>query len=155
MPADIDGDDFDRPLAELGRADAGRVGLATSGQIPDLILASPARRTRETLDLVRQSWPRSPTVLYETPLYLAEWDSLLERLRALEDGINNVWIVGHNPGLHELAIEFARHSGMRLLDNELGRHFPTGSRACFSFDIVEWRSLPTGKGFLSAFVTPR
>ncbi len=155
LPADSGDDDFARPLAEAGRIVATKVGRATSGQIPDLVLSSPALRTRETIDLVSQAWPRRPEIQFETALYLAEWDDILARLQQLPDEANDVWIVGHNPGLHELAIEFARYGGLPVLDNELGRHFPTGTRACFSFDIPDWRSLPSAKTRLSAFVTTR
>ena len=155
LPADSSGDDFARPLAEAGRAVAVKVGRATIGEVPDLVLCSPARRTRETLDLISQAWPHQPEVQFEVPLYLAEWDDILERLRQLPDDANNVWIVGHNPGLHELAIEFARYGGLPVIDDELGHHFPTGTRACFSFDVAEWRSLPSSKTQLSAFVITR
>lgn len=155
LPADSSGDDFARPLAQAGRNVAAKVGLATVAEIPDLILSSPARRTRETIDLVSQAWPHRPEIQFEMPLYLAEWDDLLDRLRQLPDDAADVWIVGHNPGLHELAIEFARYGGLPVLDNELGGHFPTGTRACFSFDISDWRSLPSAKTQLSAFVTTR
>jgi phosphohistidine phosphatase len=154
VPADSSGDDFARPLAEPGRAVAQHVGVTTKDEIPDLILCSPSRRTRETIDLVGEAWPRVPAILYEAPLYLAEWDDLLDRLRTLDESVHRVWIVGHNPGLHELAIEFARYGGVRLLDIELGRHFPTGSRACFSFDVETWRAVPSARTTLSAFITP-
>lgn len=155
LPADSGGDDFARPLAEAGRAVAAKVGFATVAEVPDLVLASPARRTRETIDLVSQAWARRPEIVFEAPLYLAEWDDILDRLRQLPEAAGSVWVVGHNPGLHELAIEFARYGGVALSDNELGRHFPTGTRACFSFDIPDWRALPSTKTRLSSFVTTR
>ena len=155
LPADSSGDDFARPLAETGRAMATKVGQATMTEVPDLVLCSPARRTRETIALVSQAWPHQPEVQFEVPLYLAEWDAILERLRQLPDDATNVWIVGHNPGLHELAIEFARYGGIPVIDDELGRHFPTATRACFSFDVAEWRSLPSSRTQLSAFVITR
>ena len=127
LPADSSGDDFARPLAETGRAMATKVGQATMTEVPDLVLCSPARRTRETIALLRQ----------------------------LPDDATNVWIVGHNPGLHELAIEFARYGGIPVIDDELGRHFPTATRACFSFDVADWRSLPSSRTQLSAFVITR
>lgn len=155
LPADSSGDDFARPLAEAGRNAATKVGRGTVDQIPDLVLCSPALRTRETIDLVSRAWGHSPEILFEMPLYLAEWDDLLERLRQLPESARDIWLVGHNPGLHELAIEFARYGGVSLFDSELGRHFPTGTRACFSFDIGEWRALPSARTTLSAFVTTR
>jgi phosphohistidine phosphatase len=155
LPADSSGDDFARPLAESGRAVATRVGQSTMAEVPDLVLCSPARRTRETFDLVSQVWPHQPEVQFEVPLYLAEWDDLLERLKQLPEETSNVWIVGHNPGLHELAIEFARYGGLPVIDGDLGRHFPTGTRVAFSFDIAQWKSLPSAKTKLSAFVITR
>jgi len=96
-----------------------------------------------------------PLIQFETPLYLAEWDSLLARLRELQADIASVWLVGHNPGLHELAIEFGRYAGMRVIDSEIGRHFPTASRASFSFDVGEWSALPSHNCRLSGFVAQR
>lgn len=154
-PAGVGSDDFIRPLSASGRADATLVGETTAGLVPDLILSSPSRRTTETVELVCQTWPHVPEIRYDPTLYLAEWDKILDKLRDLPADVRDVWIVGHNPGLHELAIEFGRYCGLGILDSALGRHFPTAARASFSFDSASWAGILDGKCRLVALVTPR
>jgi phosphohistidine phosphatase len=97
--------DRERALTSEGRravqALAGR--LRSRGIQPDLVLCSPARRTRETLELLEAAWATRPEATIEEPLYLADAASLLLRLRAAEPEAGGVLLVGHNPGLEELA----------------------------------------------------
>lgn len=154
-PTGVGSDDFTRPLTASGRADATLVGETTAGQVPDLILSSPSRRTTETVELVCQAWPHVPKIRYDETLYLAEWDGILEELQRLPADVDDVWVVGHNPGLHELAIELGRCGGLGILDSVLGRHFPTAARARFSFESTSWAGILDGRCRLVAFVTPR
>lgn len=91
--------DFDRPLTERGHADAAAAGqwLASSGYRPDLVLCSPARRTRQTWHGVALALDRAPHVRYEPELYEAGSAQLLTLLRGLEPEPATVLLVGHNP----------------------------------------------------------
>jgi phosphohistidine phosphatase len=84
-------------------------------------------------------------------LYGADGNELLERLRAVDDRFETVAVIGHNPGIHDLAIALAG-SGAEL--HRMEAKFPTGALAVLAFD-GRWRDVSPGGGLLEAFVTPR
>ena len=145
--------DHDRPLAPRGR----RAAKAMAGHLrreriaPDLVLCSSARRTRETLDLIAPALGDDVAVSVEADLYAASAGDLLERLRAVADDIESVMLIGHNPGLEQLALRLAT-SGDDLPD--MRRKFPTGALATLSF-AGGWRDLAPGSAELIDFVKPK
>jgi phosphohistidine phosphatase len=147
--------DFDRPLSPRGRKAAAAMGryLAASGMRPDLVLSSPAARTRATLDIISEVLPEKPPTEYREDLYLASGAALLASLRALPESVARVMLVGHNPGLHALALDLYA-TGNRAAMHSLARKFPTGALAIITVEGA-WRALQVGQGHLAAFVTPR
>ncbi len=125
-------EDHERPLNRRGREAARRVGRALPAAVGtlDLVLCSSARRTRETLELIVAELAVRPQSVIEDELYEASKDELIDRLRRLAEEIGNVLLIGHNPGLHDLAIAIAdtNRAGLRALSS--GR-FPTAARASF------------------------
>jgi phosphohistidine phosphatase len=105
--------DRERPLTPGGRRAvqmlAGR--LAARSAAPDLVLCSPARRASETLALLETAWTPRPQAIIEEPLYLADAAGLLLRLRSIEPKIGGVLVIGHNPGLEDLARRLAGFEG--------------------------------------------
>ena len=94
--------DFDRPLSAEGLAEAEAVAawMRDKALVPDRVLCSPARRTRETLDAVVEAVgnldKRLDAAIYEaTPGTLA---GLVDAHRDAE----RLLLVGHNPGLERL-----------------------------------------------------
>ena len=100
-------DDFDRPLNKRGRQNAPSMGrrLAAAGYRPDLIISSPARRARETAQLIAEELAvaEEAPILYEPGIYGANETELLGIIRNFDDSCYEVALVGHNPGLTELA----------------------------------------------------
>jgi phosphohistidine phosphatase len=98
--------DIDRPLAARGRADAAAAGtwLTEQGYAPDVVLCSPARRTRETWHRVALALTEAPEVRYEEALYGASALGLLELVTELPDEVETAVLVGHNPGLSQLSM---------------------------------------------------
>jgi phosphohistidine phosphatase len=96
--------DFDRPLHDQGKAQAGRLGTLFKEKNPglDLVLSSNARRARETTELFLAASQFVIEVRYEPRIYEASRHQLLEVLAALEPDLSSVMLVGHNPGLEEL-----------------------------------------------------
>lgn len=145
-PADAYDDDAVRPLADIGRQDAPRVAraLLEAGAAPEIALVSDARRTRETWDLIRPSFPKAD-VRFLRSLYLCPAETLLAE--ADRAGVERVMLVGHNPGLHELASRLAVRKN--ALESKLRAKLPTAGAALFSRKNEEasWR--------LMAFVTPK
>jgi phosphohistidine phosphatase len=140
-------DDHDRALRPRGHRAAVLVGIETVGSVPDLVLCSTARRTRETLAGLVESWGQAPSVLYERELYLATPETLLKQLTRLATDTRSVWLIGHNPGLHELAVSLL---GNTIGDAALHMRFPTAARAVFT--LQSWHE--PGSARFAAFVIP-
>ncbi len=103
-------DDFDRPLNKRGRQDAPLIGqrLAMLGEVPEVIISSPAKRARSTAESVAAALPyQSSAIRYEPCIYEAGLGTLVELVSQLDDDWQNVMLVGHNPGLTDLANAFA------------------------------------------------
>jgi phosphohistidine phosphatase len=150
---DDDADDHARPLNKRGRESARLIGESLPKAIAglDLVLCSSALRTRETAELALASFAKPPRVLYEDGLYLASETALRERLRELDEASDAVMVIGHNPGLHELAIALATpgSSGFSTLAN--GK-FPTGVRVRFVIGTA-WAEIDTTRHRLVDYVT--
>lgn len=144
--------DAERPLAPRGeRAAAAIAGyLRDRGIRPALVLCSPARRTRQTLAAIESSLDCPVEIRDE--LYGAWESQLLECLRALPDSVGSVLLIGHNPGIEELALSLASH-GARL--DELAAKFPTGALATLELDRHRWADVRPGDAELVAYVVPR
>jgi len=97
------GRDFDRPLTESGAAEARKTAAALLAQraIPDLLVASAAVRTVQTVTLLQDLAFPGTSLVVEPALYLASADALLDYLRTLDDGLAHVLVVGHNPGISD------------------------------------------------------
>ena len=99
--------DKDRPLNHRGEVDAVAAGawLAEHGYSPDVVVCSPARRTRQTWHGVAQSLTAAPTVSYVERLYGAGVDDLLTVISELDDDRQTALLIGHNPGVSQLSVE--------------------------------------------------
>jgi phosphohistidine phosphatase len=145
--------DHDRPLAGRGRRASKAIArhLGEKDIEPELVLCSSARRTRETLERLQPALG-TPTVRIEPELYAAGASVLLGRLRRVPDTVGSVMLIGHNPGIEDLALEIARPApAMR----ELELKFPTGALATLVLDGASWRALDRGTAELVSFVRPR
>jgi phosphohistidine phosphatase len=141
--------DRDRPLAPRGREAAYRLAryAASAGVRPRLVLCSPARRARETLDAMLAGLGAA-VVLYEESLYRAGADELLARLREVPAGVESLLLVGHNPGLADLLARLGGAEARRTV----GAKLPTGALARLELD-GPWRELE--RAALAAYVVPR
>lgn len=151
--------DHDRPLNARGREAAPRMGayLKAKGYKPDLVLCSTARRTVETCDLVRPSFG-DITVAFEAGLYLAESQAIFERLRRLDDNLSSVMVIGHNPGLEELADDLSaspKTPDEERLHRRMREKFATATLAAIALPAKRWRDLKAGSGTLTDLMRPR
>jgi phosphohistidine phosphatase len=146
--------DRDRPLAGRGKRAAKAVAghIEAEGIRPDLVLCSPARRTRETLKRVEAAFGEPVEVRFEDALYGASEAELLASLRALPAEASSVMVVGHNPGLEDLALalasEGAEHARMKDM-------YPTAALATIDLPADAWSTIERGSGELVAYVRPR
>ena len=97
--------DIDRPLAERGTAQAPLAGrwLASHGGVIDLAIVSPAQRARETWELASAELDPAPPVRFDERVYAASAGQLLDILREAPDEARTLVLVGHNPGMEQLA----------------------------------------------------
>jgi phosphohistidine phosphatase len=158
--------DRDRPLAKRGRRDAPRIGrwLHEHGYQPDVVVCSAARRARQTWDLVAPELGGSPAVRFEPRAYAASAMTLLDLAQELPSRYRTAMLIGHNPGLSELAsqlaaspdigpeispeISSATDSGPRP-----GISLPTAAVAVLEFP-GDWPSLAPGQARLISLTTP-
>jgi phosphohistidine phosphatase len=123
-----------RPLAERGRRDAPKMGrrLAKRGVEPGLIVSSPARRARATAKLLaRQLDYDADDIVVDERIYPGGLRALLRVVHGLDGKLKRAMLVGHNPGLEELA---------HHLTGEVTR-MPTSAVAELVFDAKSWRKV--------------
>jgi phosphohistidine phosphatase len=148
--------DFDRPLARRGEEAAPRMGayMAAEGIEPQLILCSPATRARQTLDLVLPKLAGDPSLEFEDGLYLASSSGLLARIRKVRANVKCLMLVGHDPGMHGLAVELAGQGRPEDL-HRLANKFPTAGLAVITFGLAHWSQVKPKAGELATFTSPR
>lgn len=144
--------DFDRPLSGRGRRDAARIGacLARREAPPGLVLCSSARRAAETWEIVGRDLGPPPRVALRGDLYLAAPEDLLAAVQGADAAASALILVGHNPGIHALALSLAAAPAGRLEEK-----YPTGGLAEFVFPADRWADVAAGAGALRGFVVPR
>ncbi len=145
--------DHERPLAARGERAARRMAeiMARDGIAPELVLCSSARRARDTLTRVAVGIPSIPDVRVEDELYAASARSTLARLRRVPDSVKSVMVVGHNPGLQELALWLLDPPGRARVGDKL----PTGALAALQLDVPSWNRLRRRSATLQAVIRPR
>src|SRR5271154_5359778 len=92
--------DFERPLNKRGEKSAPVVGeeMKKRGVKPDLVICSPAKRTKQTAKLALKEAKIDSEILYDERVYLATDSQLLSLLKELNDKVRSVLLIGHNPG---------------------------------------------------------
>lgn len=151
--------DRERPLSPRGRRAVKLLAAHFDdvGIRPELILCSPARRTRETLEAV----PAGGETVMDDSLYEASWRDVVELLRRVPDEVGSVMVIGHNPAMQMLVLALveagaegrgAGEAGHHLSD--LHRKLPTGALATVTFD-GPWSELRPASGQLAGYVRPK
>ncbi|MFJ1705485.1 SixA phosphatase family protein [Kitasatospora sp. NPDC088346] len=147
--------DHERPLAPRGRADAPAAGrwLRDCGRAPDLVICSPARRTRETWELAAAELGGDPEVVYDPRAYRGEAEDLLDLLRKVPESRRTVLLVGHRPAVRDLvllvAVERTDEPSSRVREK-----YPTSAAAVLALPGT-WAQLGPGGALLTAFAVPR
>ncbi len=148
-------EDHERKLSRRGREAARRVGESLPSALGtiDLVLCSTSLRTRETAELVLAGFAAPPPIRFEDALYLAGRAALLRHLRQLDESAGVVMVIGHNPGLHELALALASADSPRYPALASGK-FPTTARASFAIR-QPWADLARSRHMLTDYVTAK
>lgn len=150
-----DESDHERALEARGRDAAERLGrhLADRGVVFDLALCSSAVRTRETLEHLALGLGAAPETIYDRDLYLASAGEIAARIQAVPAFVASLLVVGHNPGIGELAARLA-HTGAATLRSAVHVKVPTCALAELRFDAGDWRDLTLGCE-LASYITPK
>ncbi|MBV9054184.1 MAG: histidine phosphatase family protein [Hyphomicrobiales bacterium] len=148
--------DHERPLAPRGSADARLMGayLQREMLLPDLALVSTSARTRQTWDLLLQGLGSVPNLRFEPRLYEASAGGLASVIAEAPDEAEEVLLIGHNPGLADLAHLLAGH-GDRYALARMRTKFPTSGLAVLDLSGESWRELAQRSAKLDRFVTPK
>lgn len=148
-------DDSERGLIERGIRAAGDMGsyMAKAGIGADLVLCSTATRTRETLRYLQDAYGKKFTTEYNQKLYLASAGEMLNIISAVPENTSALMVVGHNPGLQELAVKLAKKGDNASLDT-LAIKFPTCTMAALSFEGT-WAMIRHSPATLERMHTPK
>jgi phosphohistidine phosphatase len=154
------GRDQDRRLDDRGRNDAAAIGgwIGRHRPFPDLVLVSHAIRAHQTWEIAWEAMKDlvpQPRVELLPELYGADPSQLLQTIRdASVADPRRLMLVGHNPGMHELAIALAG-GGDTAGRKELAGNLPTSGLAVFDFEIDDWDDVAFRRGRLVLFVSPK
>lgn len=141
--------DFDRPLNDRGKADAPEMGarLRKQGIIPDLVIASSAKRTRQTAKKIAKEVGYDPeNIKWEEKLYHCIPSVFEEVLAEVDEKVKTVFIVAHNPGITEFVNQFSPDF---RIDN-----MPTCAFAGVRVETNEWNSFTIAKKRVFLFDYP-
>ncbi len=147
--------DRDRKLTARGRSDAPLIGayMARHRLVPDLALVSPATRADETWALVAAAFKKPPRMLHDPRIYNASAETLAELIREIEDA-SALLVVGHNPGLHDLAVQLIASGDVEARER-VNEKLPTLGLVVIEFAFDDWSRLRRSSGRLDRFVSPR
>jgi phosphohistidine phosphatase len=153
--------DHARPLNPAGHAAAASMGgvLRSLNLTPDLVLVSSARRTVQTLEALetQEPWDERPLIEVLDALYLATAPQIMAILNGTAETVRSLMVIGHNPGLHDLALTITGAHALATHTppaSRLAAGFPTGALAEFTV-APAWRDLGEGGGRLVRFLSPK
>lgn len=149
--------DFDRPLNRRGKKGAAVMGrhIRHYGQRWDRILASPAVRSAETIEVATQGTGNNLPINWDRRVYLASSATLLDLLREQDDSLNSVLMVGHNPGLEDLIFDLVPDDGSSPLRDIVEQKFPTAAFAVMHLPVDRWADLAENSAALVHLTRPR
>ncbi len=139
--------DFERPLNKRGLRTAPFMGelMARRGYVPSLIVSSPAKRAAATAELVKESAGFDGPIRFDDRIYEASPNTLRTVASELDDGLDSVMLVGHNPGMEGF---------IRNLTADI-ESMPTAALAVIELTIDSWQDLDADCGKLSEIIRPK
>lgn len=145
-----------RALMERGRKDAGKIGayMAAHALTPDRVVVSPVARAQETWKYLSAALRAPPGATMVERLYNATPHALLAVLKDAPASAHTLMVVGHNPGLHDLALMLIA-SGDVDAREALNEKLPTSGLVIIDFALDDWKRLHPQSGRLERFVSPK
>ncbi|MDD2795260.1 histidine phosphatase family protein [Acidocella sp.] len=156
-PANAAPSDHDRPLTDAGRQAAATIAAAMrkAGLAPDVVLVSTALRTQQTFAELETAgvWDEWPNIDSLPVLYMAAPNRIRDLLRELPETVRSALVIGHNPGLHDLALAISGPASSQPDLVRLNDGFPTAAMAEFLV-TTPWRRLGAHGATLQRFIKP-
>lgn len=142
--------DFERKLKKRGLSDAALVAgdLKARDYVPEVIIASPAKRAIQTAEVYAQTFDIPQKDIHQA-MFVYDGDTtarMLDAIAGLAGNAETVMVVGHNPDMATLSM---------LLTREDFYHYPTCASSVISFSITDWQEMNVGQGRSEYFVYPR
>lgn len=149
--------DFDRPLNKRGRKGANLMGRHIAGHDIrwDRIIASPAVRVAETIELGTQAAERTLPVNWDRRIYLASSATLLDLIHEQDEDAAAILMIGHNPGLEDLIFDLVPDDGSNPLRDIVEEKFPTAAYAVLELDAEKWGDVREAGARLVHLTRPR
>ena len=149
-------EDRARKLMDRGWKDAAKVGayMASHALVPDRVITSPSARTLETWKSAATAFRPPPAAAPVERLYDATAQSILAVVKEVGPATHTLLIVGHNPGLHELAMMLVATGDVQARER-LREKLPTSGLVIIDFAFDDWGKLHPQCGRLERFVTPK
>jgi phosphohistidine phosphatase len=148
--------DHERPLSDRGKKAAPVMGVYLQKQklVPDMALVSTARRAQETWIRTSKALQATVPAINTRNIYEAEPGKILDAIKGIAPEVRTLIVVGHNPGLEELARKLMKDLGGEA-GTRMREKFPTAGIAVLSFEIDNWKDIAPQTGSLDRFVTPK
>jgi phosphohistidine phosphatase len=148
--------DLRRALNERGRKDAAKIGAYMAGHalVPDRVLISTAARSQETWKYAATAFQPAPGAMTVERLYDATLHTILAVVKGTPANIHTLLVIGHNPGLHELAVMLIASGDVEARER-LHEKLPTSGLAIIDFAFDDWNKLHPKSGRLERFVSPK
>ncbi len=139
-------DDYDRELSQQGLDEAEKMALQLGSIIKstDLIVSSPAHRTKQTAEIFAKALNYDKSIMYNEVLYMAFVNELLETISYTFDTVDNMVLIGHNPSLTALAITLV----------DFREKFETGGIMEIEFDCKSWIDISKDNAKLVSYIHP-
>lgn len=141
-------DDFERPLNKRGEKNAPFMAkiLKKELQKPDLIISSPSFRTKLTLEYFLKEFEYKGEVIFEKSIYEAPFENLLKVIKNIDDKYKTIFLIGHNPGLNDLA---------NFLLGSFEDNIATSGVLKIDFDTNSWKNISKDNSKLIFFKYPK
>lgn len=141
-------DDFERPLNKRGEKNAPFMAKILKKEIqkPDLIISSPSFRTKLTLEYFLKEFEYKGEVIFEKSIYEAPYLNLLKAIKNVDDKYKTIFLIGHNPGLNDLA---------NFLLGSFEDNIPTSGVLKIDFDTNSWKNISKDNSKLIFFKYPK
>jgi len=148
--------DLARVLIDRGRKDAAKIGayMAAHALVPDRVILSPAARTQETWKYAATAFRPAPAAMSSERIYDATPHCILAVIKDTPASAHTLLVVGHNPGLHDLALMLVAAGDIDAREL-LREKLPTSGLVIIDFAFDNWSKLHPQSGRLERFVSPK